>query len=155
MCTVPNPLHLKKESDFYEPRQPTNPSFTNSFSALHLTERVRSSNPCCAWWVYISIRGYTLSQILSRLCILLREYEVATRVVRGGRTYPLGVTLRVSVNVFWENYLYVLGNCKCILPVTFQSRDTPPIDRRMKAHARGHVRREREKLREDTGRVAF
>ncbi len=96
-----------------------------------------------------------LSQILSRLCILLREYEVATRVVRGGCTYPLGVTLRVSVNVFWENYLYVLGNCKCILPVTFQSRDTPPIDRRMKAHARGHVRREREKLREDTGRVAF
>jgi len=32
-----------------------------------------------------------LSQILSRLCTLLRDYEVATRVVRGGCTDALGV----------------------------------------------------------------
>jgi len=39
--TAPNHLYLKKESDFYEPRQPTIPSFTNL--SLECTSSKRAS----------------------------------------------------------------------------------------------------------------
>ncbi len=41
MRTAPNHLYLKKESDFYEPRQPTIPSFTNL--SLECTSSKRAS----------------------------------------------------------------------------------------------------------------
>jgi hypothetical protein len=47
------------------------------------------------------------------LNVIENRYEYINVV----HVYILGLTLRVSVNVFGE-IIYMLGKCKCILPIT-------------------------------------